>query len=107
MERGMNGSRNGQARNGQNSGSAECVSSRLLQGLEKYKGVHLVSHINPDPDSLGSMVALAWLIRQKVGMPVQLTRDGILGRAETEPWWIAWSSNWCRLSRWTGRRSGR
>ncbi len=82
MERGMNGSRNGQARNGQNSGSAECVSSRLLQGLEKYKGVHLVSHINPDPDSLGSMVALAWLIRQKVGMPVQLTRDGILGRAE-------------------------
>lgn len=82
MERGSNGSRNGSGRGGQVSGVAECSSTRLLQGLARYKGVRLVSHINPDPDSLGSMVGLAWLIRHKLGLPTQLTRDGILGRAE-------------------------
>src|SRR5206468_9001543 len=40
------------------------------------------SHVHPDPDSLGSMVGLAHLIENKVGIPVQITQDGGICRAE-------------------------
>lgn len=85
MEKNTNGSRNGNGTGRSNNGSGrvgEYCSSRLLRSLECFQGVFLVSHINPDPDSLGSMAGLAWLINNKLGIPTRLTRDGILGRAE-------------------------
>ncbi|MBI2805634.1 MAG: DHH family phosphoesterase [Planctomycetes bacterium] len=57
-------------------------SDRFLAGLEEYRGATLVSHVHPDPDSLGSMVGLAYLIEQCVGIPVQITQDGPICRAE-------------------------
>ena len=42
----------------------------------------MVSHVHPDPDSLGSMVGLAYLIETCVGIPVTITQDGPICRAE-------------------------
>jgi nanoRNase/pAp phosphatase (c-di-AMP/oligoRNAs hydrolase) len=57
-------------------------SDRFLAGLEDYHGVILVSHVHPDPDSLGSMVGLAHLIETCVGIPAVITQDGSICRAE-------------------------
>jgi nanoRNase/pAp phosphatase (c-di-AMP/oligoRNAs hydrolase) len=57
-------------------------SERLLKGLADFRSVILISHINPDPDSLGSMLGMAHLIGKKLRLPVLLTRDGYIGRAE-------------------------
>src|SRR5476651_1692766 len=57
-------------------------SDRFLAGLEDYEGVTIVSHVHPDPDSLGIMVGLAHLIETCVGIPVQITQDRPICRAE-------------------------
>src|SRR5881409_3706224 len=57
-------------------------SDRFLAGLADSKLVTFVSHVHPDPDSLGSMVGLAHLIETCVGIPVQITQDGPICRAE-------------------------
>ncbi len=57
-------------------------SDRLLAGLAEYESAVLVSHIHPDPDSIGSMVGLAHLIDVCVGIPTRITQDGPICRAE-------------------------
>ncbi|MCE2804680.1 MAG: DHH family phosphoesterase [Gemmataceae bacterium] len=57
-------------------------SDRFLAQLSGYKRVTLVTHVNPDPDSLGSMLGLAHLVEKKLGIPTRLTRDGLISRAE-------------------------
>jgi nanoRNase/pAp phosphatase (c-di-AMP/oligoRNAs hydrolase) len=57
-------------------------SDRFLAGLADFKRAILVSHVHPDPDSLGSMVGLAHLIQTRLGLPAWLTRDGQICRAE-------------------------
>ncbi len=57
-------------------------SDRFLAGLADYKTVTFVSHVHPDPDSLGSMVGLAYLVETCLGKPTRLTRDGQICRAE-------------------------
>jgi nanoRNase/pAp phosphatase (c-di-AMP/oligoRNAs hydrolase) len=57
-------------------------SDSFLAGLEDASGVTFVSHVNPDPDSLGSMMGLAHLVRVCLGKPSRLTQDGIISRAE-------------------------
>lgn len=42
----------------------------------------LVSHVHPDPDSLGSMLGLAHLIEARAGLPAVITQDGPISRAE-------------------------
>jgi nanoRNase/pAp phosphatase (c-di-AMP/oligoRNAs hydrolase) len=59
-------------------------SDRFLIGLHDHERVVLVSHINPDPDALGSMLGLAHLVETRLGKPTVLTRDGIVGRAENQ-----------------------
>ncbi len=57
-------------------------SDRFLNGLEPYKSVTFVSHVHPDPDSLGSMVGLAHLVESCLGKPTLITNDGEISRAE-------------------------
>ncbi len=57
-------------------------STRFLAGLKDYDLVTFVSHINPDPDSLGSMLGLAHLVETTLNKKTRLTRDGLIGRAE-------------------------
>jgi nanoRNase/pAp phosphatase (c-di-AMP/oligoRNAs hydrolase) len=58
-------------------------SERLLAALAPFRRVVVVSHINPDPDSLASMLGLKALIESgQDGKPVILTVDGMIARAE-------------------------
>src|SRR5262245_32872589 len=62
--------------------SADRHSDRFLAGLETASRVTFVSHIHPDPDSLGSMMGLAHLVETCLAKPTRLTRDGPISRAE-------------------------
>jgi len=57
-------------------------SDRFLAGLANASRVTFVSHIHPDPDSLGSMMGLAHLVESCLGKPTRMTRDGAISRAE-------------------------
>jgi nanoRNase/pAp phosphatase (c-di-AMP/oligoRNAs hydrolase) len=57
-------------------------SDRFLAGLKDAGSVTFISHVHPDPDSLGSMMGLAYLVETCLGKPTRLTRDGIISRAE-------------------------
>lgn len=57
-------------------------SDNFLRGLEDAPGVTLVSHVHPDPDSLGSMMGLAYLVETLLHKPARLTCDGRICRAE-------------------------
>src|SRR3954465_11119038 len=57
-------------------------SDRFLDGLAQFTRVSFVSHVHPDPDSLGSMMGLAHLVENCLGLPTRLTRDGLISRAE-------------------------
>lgn len=73
-------------RESENGVSGSCSQSRpsdrFLAGLAEYKFVTFVSHVNPDPDSLGSMVGLAHLVELQLGKRTRLLRDGLISRAE-------------------------
>jgi nanoRNase/pAp phosphatase (c-di-AMP/oligoRNAs hydrolase) len=71
------------AENGQNGKpSSTRRSDQFLAGLASASTVIFVSHVHPDPDSLGSMMGLAHLVETKLGIPTRLTRDGLVSRAE-------------------------
>jgi nanoRNase/pAp phosphatase (c-di-AMP/oligoRNAs hydrolase) len=57
-------------------------SQRFLDGLADFRSVTFVSHVHPDPDSLGSMMGLAHLVETCLEKPARLTRDGLISRAE-------------------------
>lgn len=58
-------------------------SDRLLAVLEPFERVVAVSHVNPDPDSLASMLGIRALVESRLpGKPVTLTVDGMIARAE-------------------------
>ncbi len=57
-------------------------SDHFLEGLVDATLVTFVSHVHPDPDSLGSMMGLAHLVETCLGKPTRLTRDGLISRAE-------------------------
>src|SRR4051794_35239460 len=65
-------------------GKALCTrrSDRFLEGLRDARSVTFVSHVHPDPDSLGSMLGLAHLVGASLGKPTRLIRDGVISRAE-------------------------
>jgi nanoRNase/pAp phosphatase (c-di-AMP/oligoRNAs hydrolase) len=57
-------------------------SDRFLRGLEQASRVTFVSHVHPDPDSLGSMLGLAYMVEYCLAKPTRITRDGLISRAE-------------------------
>jgi nanoRNase/pAp phosphatase (c-di-AMP/oligoRNAs hydrolase) len=60
-------------------------SQRFLATLAPFARVVLVSHVNPDPDALASMMGLAALLEaRQPGKPVVMTVDGIIARAENQ-----------------------
>jgi nanoRNase/pAp phosphatase (c-di-AMP/oligoRNAs hydrolase) len=71
VESGSNGTNNSARR-----------SDRFLAGLADATSVTFISHVHPDPDSLGSMMGLAHLVETCLNKPTRLTRDGLISRAE-------------------------
>src|SRR2546423_11801171 len=59
-------------------------SDRFLDWLAQVSSVTFISHVLPDPDSLGSMMGLAHLVEHCLGLPTRLTRDGLISRAENK-----------------------
>jgi nanoRNase/pAp phosphatase (c-di-AMP/oligoRNAs hydrolase) len=58
-------------------------SERLLATLSSFSRVVVVSHVNPDPDALASMLGIkALLAHCQPGKSVVLTVDGMIARAE-------------------------
>ncbi len=57
-------------------------SDQFLRGLRDSERVTFVSHIQPDPDSMGSMLGLAHLVQTVLKLPSRITRDGLISRAE-------------------------
>ncbi|MCI0458379.1 MAG: DHH family phosphoesterase [Gemmataceae bacterium] len=57
-------------------------SDRLLTVLQDASLVTFVSHVHPDPDSLGSMMGLSHLVEACLGKPTRMTQDGPITRAE-------------------------
>lgn len=70
------------ALSGANGKDPEKRSARFLDGLRKASAVSFVSHVHPDPDSLGSMLGLAHLVEATLDKPTRLIRDGEISRAE-------------------------
>jgi nanoRNase/pAp phosphatase (c-di-AMP/oligoRNAs hydrolase) len=57
-------------------------SDRFLAKLREVDSVAFVTHVHPDPDGLGSMMGLAYLVETCLSKPTRLTRDGPISRAE-------------------------
>ncbi len=57
-------------------------SDRFLSALRGATRVVFVSHVQPDPDSLGSMLGLAQLVQERLNLPTILTQEGGIFRAE-------------------------
>ena len=55
---------------------------RLEEVLKSAKRVIVLTHDNPDPDSVSSAVALATLLKEKFHVPAVVKYGGIVGRAE-------------------------
>jgi nanoRNase/pAp phosphatase (c-di-AMP/oligoRNAs hydrolase) len=58
-------------------------SERLLASLSPFRRVVVVSHVNPDPDSLASALGIKALVESCLpGKPVIMTVDGMIARSE-------------------------
>ncbi|XXF75571.1 DHHA1 domain-containing protein [Myxococcaceae bacterium GXIMD 01537] len=55
---------------------------RLLRVAKGRKKALILTHDNPDPDSLAAAVALAHLLERKAGVEARVGYGGIIGRAE-------------------------
>jgi nanoRNase/pAp phosphatase (c-di-AMP/oligoRNAs hydrolase) len=55
---------------------------RLLQYAKGHRRALILTHDNPDPDSLAAGVALAYLLRKLAGVPGDVAYGGIVGRSE-------------------------
>jgi len=62
--------------------SASAKVERLTKLFRNRKRGLVLTHDNPDPDSMGSAVGLALLLEQKVGVKTDVAYGGIIGRAE-------------------------
>ncbi len=55
---------------------------RLEETLKNTKRLFVLTHDNPDPDSVSSAIALAYIVKNKFGIPSAVRYGGIVGRAE-------------------------
>ena len=55
---------------------------RLLQVARGHRKALVVTHDNPDPDSLAAATALAQVLQERAGLEVKVGYGGIIGRSE-------------------------
>jgi nanoRNase/pAp phosphatase (c-di-AMP/oligoRNAs hydrolase) len=63
-------------------GSATEKLDKLVAFARGHRRALVLTHDNPDPDSLASGVALAWLLGELAGVEARVAYGGIVGRAE-------------------------
>jgi nanoRNase/pAp phosphatase (c-di-AMP/oligoRNAs hydrolase) len=57
---------------------------QIQQALGKARSVLIMTHNNPDPDSLGAAFGFRYLLMKKYGLRVTIGYGGIIGRAENK-----------------------
>jgi len=62
---------------------AEAVTA-LFEAVKGARSALILTHDDPDPDSMASAVALAYLLDQRQGLAATLAYGGIIGRAENK-----------------------
>lgn len=55
---------------------------KLEEALKGVKRLIVMTHDNPDPDSVSSAIALAYLVKNRFKIPTMVKYGGIVGRAE-------------------------
>ena len=55
---------------------------KLVSFARSHRRALILTHDNPDPDSLAAGVALAWLLEELAGVEASVAYGGIVGRAE-------------------------
>ncbi len=55
---------------------------RLIKMVRGRKRALILTHDNPDPDSLASALALAWILERRARLQCHIAYGGIIGRAE-------------------------
>ena len=55
---------------------------KMAEALKETKRLIVLTHDNPDPDSVSSALTLAYIVSQKFGVPAQAKYSGVVGRAE-------------------------
>ncbi len=63
-------------------GSPVAKLDKLIAFARGHRRALVLTHDNPDPDSLASGVALAWLLEELAGVEARVAYGGIVGRAE-------------------------
>ena len=58
--------------------------ARLRAALSGCRRVLILTHDNPDPDSISSACALKYLIERGMGLKAKVTYGGVIGRAENK-----------------------
>ncbi|HXN41270.1 MAG TPA: bifunctional oligoribonuclease/PAP phosphatase NrnA, partial [Myxococcaceae bacterium] len=56
--------------------------TRLLKLAKGRRSALVLTHDNPDPDSIASAIALAYLLERRAGVETKVAYGGIIGRAE-------------------------
>ncbi len=56
--------------------------SKIEEALKSTKRLIVLTHDNPDPDSVSSAVTLAYIVKNKYKIPASVKYGGIVGRAE-------------------------
>jgi nanoRNase/pAp phosphatase (c-di-AMP/oligoRNAs hydrolase) len=67
---------------GSSTGEVRDRLDRLVAFARGHRRALILTHDNPDPDSIASGVALAWLLEQMAGVEAVVAYGGIVGRAE-------------------------
>ena len=62
--------------------TAKAKVERLRKLFKHRKRGLVLTHDNPDPDSMASAVALATVLHSRLGIPTDVAYGGIIGRAE-------------------------
>lgn len=57
---------------------------QLLRTLDRYGQLLILTHENPDPDSIAAGAALEYIAATSLGLPTTLAYAGIIGRAENK-----------------------
>ncbi len=57
---------------------------RLVAYAKGHRRALVLTHDNPDPDSMAAGVALAWLLGELAGVEAKVAYGGIIGRAENK-----------------------
>ena len=68
---------------GEYADNAEAVEA-LLETVRGTESALIVTHDDPDPDAIGSAVALTYLLENRAGLRAKVGHGGIIGRAENK-----------------------